>query len=765
MTMDGSGTHAAGSCRAARRCVRTAVALCLPLAPGLVAAQAPEPDEPAELDVIKEIVVTAQRREERMLEVPIAITALSGEALSDRGITNLEGIASTVPSLSLSSYPNSSDTLSLNMRGQGTADAGQITKDGGVGLYVDGFYIARPQAALFDLGQPERVEVLRGPQGTLYGRNTTGGAINIITQKPTGVLGGTASVTIGSRDYVRAVGHVDLPEVGSLALKGSFVYVDQDGWVKNGSENRFGMYGQQAGRIAARWEPRDTFRVDYAVDLGRVTSTPNYYVNPALEGAIPGYVADRDHTYEPLRLPESEADFFGHQLTLTWQVLDSLTLKSLTGYRDFEADQYVNYGFAQSSPMFPIEVFQDHDYRMEQISQELQAIGALGARLDYTGGLYLFRERGDHLMIQDVDMTLLSATVRSERLVDVDSKSYAAYLQVTWTPPVLEDRLKWTVGGRYTRDEREAVRNRTVNGAPIELAVTNEQKFSDFSPSTNLTFQWTHDLMTYIKASEGYKAGGSSEGTPDFTLTYDAEKVTSYEAGLKSRLFGRRLALEVAAFYNEFDDIQIDFVSDPADMSVVTTINAGAATVKGLEVDLVLQPIPGLTLRGSYAYLDTEIDTVKAPAATVFDPALNPASPFQVGDEVGDHFVLPFAPESAWSVSVDWLFLRRGGNDFSFHAAYSHRDPVYTVAAAGPAVVGREYFRSDRQRNLDAKLSWVRTTAQGWDMRVSLFAENLTDERYRGWVIGVGSPITGFESATAPWSEPRTFGLEAKIDF
>jgi len=152
-------------------------------------AVAEAPDD--QIDGQGDIIVTAQRRSERLQSVPIAISAISADAIANQGITNLERLSTAAPSLNVVAYPNSSDTLTLTMRGQGAGDVGQITRDGGVGLYVDGFYIGRPQGALLDLGEPERIEVLRGPQGTLYGRNTTGGAINIISKKPTGEFGGS----------------------------------------------------------------------------------------------------------------------------------------------------------------------------------------------------------------------------------------------------------------------------------------------------------------------------------------------------------------------------------------------------------------------------------------------------------------------------------------------------------------------------------------------------------------------------------------------
>lgn len=471
----------------------------------------------------------------------------------------MEGLATAAPSLNVVAYPNSSDTLTLTMRGQGAGDVGQITRDGGVGLYVDGFYIGRPQGALLDLGEPERIEVLRGPQGTLYGRNTTGGAINIISKKPTGEWGGATSFSYGSRNLVRALATVDLPAIGNLAIRGSVVYVNQDGWVKNVDQpHNFGEFGQLAGRIAAKWTPTDDLTVNYNYDQSRVENTPLYFVNPALEGAIPGYIADKDRTYGPIDLKSSRTKFADHQLTVEYALSDAMTLRSLSAYRGFRADQDVNYGLAQSTPTFPLLVEQDGYYRTQQYSQELQLLADLTDRLDFTSGLYYYREKGRHDNDVNLGYVQLGFNSITNSRVDVLSTSYAVYAQSTWNLPVFDDKLKLTVGGRYTRDKRRASRDFVNNGVVTEDGITNSQKISNFSPMSNLAVQWTRDIMSYVKFSKGYKAGGSAESAPDFTKTFGPEKVTAWEAGIKTQLFDRLLTFNATAFYNKFDDIQMD---------------------------------------------------------------------------------------------------------------------------------------------------------------------------------------------------------------
>lgn len=740
------------------------------LASGLVCTTSVSAQEAVDQDAAiesNEIVVTAQRRAERLQNVPLSITAATGSDLANHGSSDIRGIAQAVPSLNVTAYPNSSDTVSLTMRGQGSADAGQITKDGGVGMYIDGFYIARPQAALFDLGDPERIEVLRGPQGTLYGRNTTGGAVNIISSKPTGEFGGSVSATYGSRDYVRGLANINLPAIGALSLKGTLLYSNQDGYVKNSGGNNFHGSGQLAGRIAARLKPVDGLTIDYAFARGRVLSTPPYYFNPDLVGLVPGYDLDNDKTYAPLDLPKSRSHFTDHQLTLNYEVNDSLTIRSLSSYRKSDSKQYVNYGVGQSYP-FPGGIYtteQFHDYRAKQYTQELQLVGSIGDRTEYTGGLYYFKETGTHFQNQFLEGAMIpGGEADTSRLIDAKSISKAAYLQVTVTPPILNDRLKATFGARYTEDVRRAGRTQWYYDAVTEDNTRNNQKFDNFSPSINLAMQWNRDVMTYARYSKGYKAGGSAEGGLDFTETFGPEKVEAWEAGVKSQFLDRALTVNLSAFHNKFRDMQIDFAADPIDLSKISTVNAGRATINGLELEVGYRPSRALNLRLSYALLDAKLKQVLAFPDTTFDPSVNPNSPVQVGDDVTGYFAMPFVPDNALTVSGDWEFYAKGGSSVTAYATYSYQSTMAVSSQAGPLVAGNHFYRSDASEVVNLRLAYQRELNNA-DLTVALFANNVFDNRARQFAIGVGSQQTGFFSQTAPYSEPRVIGAEVKLGF
>ncbi|ARS29500.1 TonB-dependent receptor [Sphingomonas sp. KC8] len=730
---------------------------------------------------IEDIVVTAQKRAENLQVTPIAITAYTADTLTAMGITAVADVAATTPSLYSAPYPNSPTTIQLYMRGQGTNNPFQITKDGAVGLYLDGFYLSRPQSATMDLADIERIEVLRGPQGTLYGRNTTGGAVNIITKKPTGEMGVSESLTVGNRDHIRSLTNVDLPAIGNLAIKGTFLYSTIDGWTKNAGGEDFGLRQQTAGQIAARWTPADTVTVDYSFDIGRVRSTPLYFSNPDLIGFIPGYTVSRKQTYRPIDLDRSEMNFNGHSLTVEWEASDALTIRSLSGYRRVSSQTIQDYAEVYSTPsanrVTGIRPYDDMETR--QYSQELQFVGSIGDRIDYVAGLYYFREKGDHY--QDTRTVLAAAgapagSVRTQRMIDMLSVSKAAYAQVTWATPLLDDRVSLTGGLRYTRDTRRASRDlssvftqpdgTSFNARPPENDITNQQRFSRFNPSVTANFQASDDLMLYAKFSTGYRAGGSDESALFFAETFGPESVTNYEIGVKSDWLDRRLRINLAGFVMDYKEIQLDLPLRRNDPTINQTINAGKARISGFEGDVTIAPIDDLLLTASYAYLHSRIKTVKARAGTILDPAVNPDSGFTVGQNVASRFGQAYAPKHAFSGAVDYTFLRFDGDSGTVvvHANYQWKDAAFASSPVGPAIVGRDYWAIPAYGTLDARLT-VNFELKGGDASVALWGRNITDRAYRATVTAIGAPATGYTGQTFAYGEPATYGLEFKFAF
>lgn len=768
---------------------------------------------------IEEITVTAQKREENLQTTPIAISAMTGDTLKNMGVTSMEGVAKASPSISFTPYPSSSNILIMYMRGQGVSDPMQITSDGSVGMYTDGFYLSRPQASTFDLADIERVEVLRGPQGTLYGRNTTGGAVNLISKKPTGEFGFKQDFSFGTRNLFRSLTTVDLPKIGDVSAKVSFLKSSKDGLVKNpGSSHDFGEESQQAGRLSLRWEASDNVTVDYFMDKGTLDSTPMYYQNPRWSGQTIEIHPDLPYggfhpyhkdgskrqstAYRSFDLKESTSDSEGHGLTVTWDVNENLTIKSLTGYRKLYWQAYQDYGDAFDIGDYQTGVpnsYRTDDYVNDhQFSQEVQFIGsALDNQIKYVAGLYYFEEGGSHYEGQNVGFNDPRPDALApgsnhyvyDRYVSAESKSKAIYGQVTYTPPILENRLDVTVGARFTKDDRSAERTFFQNGTLVENGKqpvltpnpynhnlpfspngsANDQSFSRFNPSLTVNFNWTDDLSTYAKVSTGYKAGGSSESGPVGNFgetTFSPEKVISYEIGEKAYFWDRRVRLNAAAFLSKFDDMQLAFVADPFNNGVIQSMNAGKATVKGLEVELLVQPIDDLSLSMDYAWLQPNFDEVKAPAGTLFTlPGLSGTAPYAVGAEIKNLLVMPYAPKNTINLAADYTFFKFDKGDIAAHLDYRYQSDVYVTASAGPAVLNRDYYKVSGYGLLNGRVTLTMDLPRGDQAKVALWGKNLANKQYLVHSTGNGGPIDGFVSAAESWGEPASYGVDVSYRY
>jgi iron complex outermembrane receptor protein len=755
----------------------------------------------ADGSAIEEVTVTAQKREENLQTTPIAISALSGATLEKMGVGDFADIAKASPSIHFTTYP-SSNMLTLYMRGQGINDPMQITADGSVGLYEDGFYVGRPIGAIFDLADLERVEVLRGPQGTLYGRNTTGGAVNLISKRPSGEFGFKQSFTMGTRDLFRSLTTIDLPAWNDVAAKVTILKSSQDGYVKNtGNSHDYGESEQLSGRLDVRWSVNDAVTADYFFETGALNSTPLYLQNEqvAQSGRVAGYTkadSPRHDTYRDIDLPEGTSRFENHGLTVSWDVSDAFTVKSLTGYRELKVDGYQDYAealgtSARTNANFVFDAIRSHTF-----SQEFQFIGnTQDDRIRYVSGLYYYRDSASHYedFLTGLDARpAYASTVDKLRDVQADAQSLAAYGQATWRPPILDDKFEVTLGARYTRDKRDAERKLltsigsgaafgggtiTVPGS-TERGVDNDQDFNRFNPSLTLNYNWTDDLSTYAKVATGYRAGGSSEAAPvgSFDLTYGPEKIISYEAGMKSYWLDRRVRFNGAAFVNKLDDMQMLIATSPADSSVVQGFNAGKATIEGVEADLLVQPIDDLSLSLNYAYLHTKFDSVDAPAKTIFDQNTNSASPYAAGDDIKGLFVVPNAPRHSVTAAVDYTMWRFDSSDLSAHFDYRWQSHMYTSALGGADVPDQVDVGVGAYGILNGKFTWAVDLPRGDRAKLSLWGKNLTDQYYAQQVIGLGGgPVAvqgangvtpaGRTATAEAWSEPPSYGVEVVYEY
>ena len=518
-----------------------------------------------------DIVVSAEKRETNLQKTPIAISVLGGEALADRHVQSLLDLQDgAVPSLRISPSFSRNSALSIGIRGITSGDANQPSRDAGIGMYIDGVYLGRSQGLGMALMDVERIEVLKGPQGTLFGRNSVGGAVSIVTRKPSGKF--QLRQTVGVRNFggYGAETHLDLPSFSDISLKFDGVILKRDGTVKNrlqGADD-FNLFNRRGAHIAALWQPSADFSAQFDADYS-YDETTSYYVqllnkNPAAAPLAP-LVQVQPHRAGTVDIgvPEqpSVGETYGFGLHLNWQAADQVELRSITAYRDLKQNQYDNGFGAHSGAFRPNATFSRYSLasmRQHQFSQEFQLIGDAG-RLQYVAGLYYYHEAGDddawspNTMQWNADGTAaiplpsLAAGAQKpfpDRASTAKADSYAAFGQATWNPPVFSDMLRLTLGGRFTHD-RKSGRLFKVNGAdaPYSFSFSKDQ----FDPQVTVTLDPSSDVEIYGKWGTAYRAGGANSRSLTYR-SYGPEKVSTFEAGFKTSFWDKRGRFNVAAY-------------------------------------------------------------------------------------------------------------------------------------------------------------------------------------------------------------------------
>src|ERR1700712_1473736 len=658
---------------------------------------------------LTDITVTATKRETNLQQTPIAINVLSTQALEDRHVQSLYDLADgAVPSLRVATFEARQSALTVGIRGIVPLDANQPAREQGVGIYIDGVYLGRQHglnAGLFDV---ERIEVLKGPQVTLFGRNTEGGALSIVTRAPSGEFGGRMSAGMGNYGAYNGDIHLDLPKYKGFSLKLDAVKQYQGATTKNplAGQTGWNYYDRQGFRAAVRWEPTDNITNDFAYDVAKDQNSPcysqllNYNPNGCAAGTqaaasactlpgtnyttltgtvrppLPGVVVNGDSRMKTadIGVPQQPSVDKTHGLTnnLKWKVSPELEIRSITAWRGVPATQWDNSGGAHRPPVVNLTAactaaapcafsrYSLADLRQNQFSQQLQAVGTVGP-IDYVAGLYYFNEHVSddaatpssvgavavlngagavtganyvNVPFCTADTPLFyGAAVNGcsiDRASEVRSKSYSVYGQATWNAT---DAIHLTVGGRYTHDKKEGVlhfsRNVNYDTNPPAASVGYQpldKSWNRFNPMATIAFDATDNLHLYAKYATGYRAGGASSRTSNYQ-PFNPEDIKSYEVGFKSDFFDHKARLNVAGYIMDRKNSQIDissiqFVGSSSFNNLVTINAPGNTKIRGVEADLTVNPVQGLTLTASYAYTYTKIPPVQIAAATATAAAI-----------------------------------------------------------------------------------------------------------------------------------------------
>lgn len=727
---------------------------------------------------LEEIVVTAQKRAESLQETPLAVSAITTEAIEARGITDVSNLTAVAPNLAVTTAPASSTNTTVFIRGVGLGDP-ILTADAPVALYLDGIVLGRSSGAVFDLVDLERIEVLRGPQGTLYGRNTIGGAVNFITAKPADEFGVKQKFSYGSFDQWQSRTTLDTGEFGDSGLRAklSYVHREQDGYVDDllAPDNRDpGAFNLDAFRAAIGWNGGG-LRADYAFDFNHRESIAPFFQmtvarpdvvaylqnSPALGGQAPLISTKRLDTVRADDDGLLTDKVWGHTLTLEADLNDDTTLRSLTGYRKWKntdrGDELDGQGGILGltvSPILlaggpftptgvqPISLFAStNERRQHQWSQEVNLIGKAGEAIDYVAGLFYFEEKSSERNPQfpTIVITPLFA-IPIQTLLDYTHKSTskAAFAQATYH---LSDQLSATGGIRYTEDKR---RLEQTSAFPRSL----KANFDRLNWTASLDYDVNDDVLVYGRIATGYKSGGFNARSPG-NAAFDPEDMTSYELGFKSELFERRLRLNVTGFYSSREDLQIDQFQSGSGGSTSVTVNAGKAVYKGIEAEGEALLADGLTLSGSLGYVDREYKEF-----LIRDPATN-----EIVD-VADTARFTYASKITWTAAAQYQLPRFDFGTLSARLEYNYRGRIYFF----PTLFGtpfRDEIAGGSRGLLDARVTLADLRLGGVEAAVALWGRNLTKEEYR--VHGIDFGALGY--AGSVYGEPRSFGIDFNIAF
>ncbi len=565
-------------------------------------AQAAPPEASGESIELDDIVVTAERRSESIQRTPVAVTALDGSALASRQVTSTLNVLSNVPNLTGNNNPGQPSAVTFFIRGIGVSDS-MATFDPSVGLYVDDVYVGRSTVNNFGLLDLERIEVLRGPQGTLYGRNTNGGAVKIVTAKPNDTLSGALSASFGNYDRWDLRGSLNLPLNDKVFLRANALVEQGDGYIRNITLNKAGANRDYlGGRLAIRLLPTESLTIDLSADFGRDIS---YGTDPVDTAGILQPLPNNLFESRTGITGFSKGRAYGFQSSVEWRVSDDVALQSITAWRT--ATQDIPHD--QSGQPVTLYFF-DNSAVSHQFSEELKLNADLSSRLRLVTGLYYFNENSKNKDFQFTRTDPAAAQVAYFRNLSVYVGSYAAFGQFEFG---LTDSLKLVAAGRFTHDEKELdVTQTSSNAGPsfnytdesIEALGTNfdaKRKFNRFTPKLGVNWQVSPDTFLYASWTQGFRSGGWTGRAlrAEQFRNFDAETVSSYEIGSKLTLFDRRVRFNTSAFYMDYKNL-----FNTLSIAGAFTVQLADARMYGVETEITGRVAPWLDLYATGAYLN-----------------------------------------------------------------------------------------------------------------------------------------------------------------
>ncbi|MGB1457020.1 TonB-dependent receptor [Spongiibacter marinus] len=731
---------------------------------------------------LEEVLVTAQKREQNLQEVPVSITSLNAMELENKGITSVTELEKNVPNTQMRASRATNSTLTAYIRGVGQQDP-LWGFEPGVGVYVDDVYYARPQAAVLDVFDVERIEVLRGPQGTLYGKNTVGGAIKYITRRMTGDAEAKITTAVGAYNQRDMMLSAQLPILDEQLYVGAAIAkLTRDGFgdVDTGYDINTGTYSSSqenynkdvlVARLSAEYTPSDRLFIRVAGDRTDDNSnqrcgsqsSPTALTHPAngqpFESSSNPYDGACGTTHK------SNVENSGFSLTAEYDLSDNVVVKYIYANREGETQQFIDF---DGTPLDAFDV--PAKYSDEQESHELQ-FNYGSSRLAFVGGLYYFT--GNSAGAFDVVLNGLGGTPYMDGdhydLAiggDVDTTSTSVYANVNYD---LSDSLTLTAGMRWTNDEKNSNIQRlaynTTNSFPYStqqgsgfthgdpandtlLATFTDisdkdadKDWNEISPSIKLDWQMNDAVMFYVSYAEGFKSGGfdmrgDASKNPDIAKGYDPETVETWELGVKSQLWNDRIRLNATVFDMAYDDMQLTVqTAQPAPVFFSSdVVNAGTAEIRGAELESLLQITDGLSSSLALGYMNAELTEVQSG-----------------GQDVSDSWEMLNAPNWTGQFALNYEKDLGNAGRIALNSALSYRD-----ASRNFNNVECSCDQDESYTLLDASANWY-SADEHWT--VSVFVKNIEDKEYKTGGYNLASGELAFYGAPRTWTASVSYAF------
>ncbi|MGS2724016.1 TonB-dependent receptor [Porticoccus sp. GXU_MW_L64] len=721
---------------------------------------------------LEEIVVTAQRRAENLQDVPISVSALPESFLEKNDVRSLQDLSGAVPGFYATNSVNYG-AAPLTIRGIGGANGGgNFFNDEPVAVYVNDVYISRLSFSTADLLDVKNIEVLRGPQGTLYGRNSSAGALLLRTARPTEETEGFVRGTIAEFGEQRIQAAISGPLSESLQGRLALGRTDIDGWGNNSFDGSDVAASEATtARLSLRYSPSDTFTGDLILETQRQDSVPATIAVASVAPLTPSTPFVRrpdlnerlDNNEFALNDPNfNEAETDSLTLLINWSV-GNLTVDSVTAYRDYSLDG------AQDSDGTEFTLFNNQGVvASEQFSQEIRLSSDNDSAFSWVVGAYYLQE--------DVTMDftirnfqgLFGAGTEATFDASQDLSSWAVFVDATWD---ITEQLSVSLGGRYSTEDKDFTNNQTVftigNSIPLPIpfgpfpagatipagipvappgSFASSETFSDFSPRLVASYALSENARVFASFTQAFKSGGFNS----FGLApaFDNEEIDAVEVGFKSELLGDRLRFNGAAFIYDYSNLQVRL---PVPTGGVSIVNAGEAEVKGLELEMTLAASENLQISANVSFLDTELEeflTQEIPEDLLF--LIGAPIPLNMVNAAGNE--LTRAPDLQYAINLDYTTQLTDTLTLDFNLNYRHQDSVFFLETNQSS----NTFASDGSDELGLRIA-IGPETKKW--QVGIFGQNITDERTITQVTALGG------HPNAAINEPAKWGLDFRVNF